>query len=102
MGRIDLVTLSSCETGLTDPKMERDVFGIARALFFAGATKIIAPLWMVHDQATAELMRAFHAAYFADTPAVIALQRAQRELIRTEKYRHPFYWSGFVLTGGGK
>jgi CHAT domain-containing protein len=102
MRQVDLVSLSSCETGLTDPEVERDVFGIARALFFAGAKKIVAPLWMVHDQATAELMRAFHGAYAGDVPAVFALQQAQRELMRTEKYRHPFYWSGFILIGAGK
>jgi CHAT domain-containing protein len=99
MRRIDLVTLSSCESGLTDPEVPRDLFGIARALFVAGAKTIVAPLWAVDDRATAEYMRAFHASYARNVPAVLALQQAQAALQRTDKYRHPFYWSAFVLTG---
>lgn len=99
MSHIDLVTLSSCESGLTDPNVPRDVFGIARALFFAGVKSMVAPLWAVHDQATAEFMQAFHTAYGQNTPAVLALQQAQRSLVKTERYRHPYYWSAFVLTG---
>ena len=102
MHRIDLVTLSSCETGLTDPNVPRDVFGIVRALFFAGAKTIVAPLWAVDDMATAEYMKAFHTAYGRNVPAVLALQQAQGALLHTERYRHPFYWSAFVLTGAAR
>ena len=99
MSRVDLVTLSSCETGLTDMRMPRDTFGIARALFFAGAKSLVAPLWAVDDQATSEYMKAFHAAYARNVPAVLSLQQAQAALRRGERYRHPYYWSAFVLTG---
>ncbi len=102
MRTVDLVTLSSCETGLTDPVVPRDVFGIERALFFAGAKTIVAPLWSVHDRATAEFMRTFHTAYQRDLPAVMALQHAQRALMQTPSYQHPFYWAAFVLTGAAR
>ncbi len=102
MKHVDLVTLSSCESGLTDQSVQRDVFGISRALFFAGVKRMITPLWVVHDQATAEFMHAFHTAYRQNMPAVLALQEAQRSLLKTEKYRHPFYWSAFVLTGAAR
>jgi len=99
MRHVDLVTLSSCETGLSDPKFERDVFGISRALFFAGAKRVVAPLWAIHDRSTAEFMRELHTAYARKMPAVHALQRAQLAFISGKRYRHPFYWSAFVLTG---
>jgi CHAT domain-containing protein len=99
MRDIALVTLSSCESGLTDPDVPRDIFGIARALFVAGAGTIVAPLWAVEDRATTEYMRTFHAAYARNVPAVVALQQAQGALRRNAKYGHPFYWSAFVLTG---
>jgi CHAT domain-containing protein len=99
MSHLDLITLSSCESGLTDPKLARDVFGIHRALFFAGAKRIVAPLWVVQDQSTAEFMQAFHHAYFEKQPAVLSLQRAQHALMKTTQYHHPYYWSAFVLTG---
>ncbi len=102
MKHIDLVTLSSCEAGLTDPMYQRDVFGIARALFFAGAQRVVAPLWAVNDQGTAAFMREFHTAYAHKMPAVLALQQAQRTFIAGKKYRHPYYWSAFVLTGAAR
>lgn len=102
MKHVDLVTLSSCETGITDPKLQRDVFGITRALFFAGAKRVVAPLWAVHDQGTAEFMREFHTFYAHKTPAVFALQQTQRTFITSKKYRHPFYWSAFVLMGAAR
>ena len=100
MRHVDLVTLSSCESGLTDPKTPRDVFGIARALFFSGAGAMVAPLWAVDDRATAAFMQAFHAAYARGVTAVHALPQAQGALRRTPQHRHPYYWSAFVLTGG--
>jgi CHAT domain-containing protein len=30
-----------------------------------------------------------------------ALQRAALPLLRGVRYRHPFYWAGFVLIGDG-
>jgi CHAT domain-containing protein len=102
MSRVDLVTLSSCETGLTDMRLPRDTFGIARALFFAGARSVVAPLWAVNDQATAEYMKSFHAAYARNVPAVLSLQQAQAALRRGERHRHPYYWSAFVLTGASR
>ena len=102
MTRVDLVTLSSFETGLTVPEVPRDIFGIARALFVAGAKSLVAPLWAVNDQATAEYMKTFHSAYARNVPAVLAVQQAQAALRRGDKYRHPFYWAPFVLTGAAR
>lgn len=99
LGRIDLVTLSSCESGLLDQRRPRDVFGIGRSLFFAGAKSVVAPLWSVEDQSTADAMQAFHAAYGRGLPAVLALKQAHGTLRASARYSHPFYWSGFVLTG---
>jgi len=100
MRHLDLVTLSSCETGLLDPSLPRDTFGIARSLFFAGAKSIVAPLWAVNDQANRRLHDVVpHGVTPAAWPAVLALQQAQGALRHSERYRHPFYWSGFVLTG---
>jgi len=47
-------------------------------------------------------MRAFHAAYGRNVPAVLAMQQAQGSLLRTDRYRHPFYWAAFVLTGAAR
>lgn len=100
LGRMKLVTLSSCETGRTDPKRYRDVFGILRTLFFSGAQRVLAPLWSVIDEPTADLMQGFYKALTDDLPAASALREAQLSLIHSRRFRHPFYWAGFVLVGG--
>ena len=100
MSRVELITLSSCEAGLTDPKSERDVFGILRPLLFAGVKKVVTPLWQIQDAAVGEFMQVFYRAYADNRPAVLSLQSAQSAFIRNEKYRHPHYWAGLVLTGG--
>ena len=69
LGHIQLVSLSSCETGLTDQNLDRDVFGIVRALMFAGVDSVVAPLWSVQDEATAILISDFHAQFAKKLPA---------------------------------
>jgi CHAT domain-containing protein len=100
LNKIHLVTLSSCETGLKSGRYPRDMFGILRALFYGGAHNVIAPLWSVQDRATSRLIQAFYSHYTTNGRLAQALQQAQQSMIRNPKFRHPFYWSGFVLTGG--
>lgn len=97
---IKLVTLSSCETGLKDYDRLRDVFGIMRGLFFGGAHQVMAPLWSVQDRATAQLIQTFYTAMAKNGRADVSLQHAQQSMIHHGKFQHPFYWAGFVLTGG--
>jgi len=95
---VKLVTLSSCQTGMKDPRHPRDVFGIVRALFFSGAHRVLAPLWAVQDRATAKLEQEFYKNQQNHGIPAIALQKAQSTLIAHPKYNHPYYWAGFVLT----
>jgi CHAT domain-containing protein len=30
-----------------------------------------------------------------------ALRKAEFELLASPQYKHPFYWAGFVIIGGG-
>jgi CHAT domain-containing protein len=99
LSKIPLITLSSCETGLSDIEKYRDVFGILRALLFAGSKSVIAPLWAVQDNATSSLIQNFYKNYSSGNNALIALQKAQISAIRNDEYKHPFYWSGYIFTG---
>jgi CHAT domain-containing protein len=33
--------------------------------------------------------------------AADALREAQLKMLKTQVYRHPFYWAGFVVVGNG-
>lgn len=101
----DLVVLSACQTGLgrgyrRDVPPGDDWVGLVRAFLYAGAGAVVASLWPVEDRATAQLMARFYNALRAGRPAVAALGDAQRALINEDELGHPFYWAGFILTGG--
>jgi CHAT domain-containing protein len=76
------------------------VSGLALALRAAGARRLIASLWSVDDDATAQLMRRFYEAVVQDgAPFGHALAVAKRKLIASRRWQHPFYWAPFVLIG---
>jgi CHAT domain-containing protein len=100
LSHVELVTLSTTAPGLFEYKYQRDAIGIIRPLFFAGAKRVLAPLWNTADEPAGEFMKAFYHSYAKSISAPSALQQAQLSFMRSEKYRHPHYWATFVLTEG--
>ena len=69
----------------------------------AGVPLIVASLWPVDSEATAELMISFQRHRKMDgVPTAEALRRAQEEMIESNdpRYRRPYYWASFVTIGG--
>lgn len=93
----DLVTLSACETGLGKVLNGDDIIGLTRGFLFAGSSNVIASLWEVDDAATSELMQAFYRNLTVGKSKLESLRDAQRKIL--QKYKHPFFWAAFVLTG---
>lgn len=100
----DLVTLSACETGLGRDAAGEGLIGLTRAFQYAGARAVLASLWVVSDRSTAELMRRFYTRLRAGQPKDVALQQAQRELLRSGDpgLAHPYHWAAFELIGDGR
>lgn len=96
----DLVVLSACDTGLGTELEGEGLIGMTRAFQYAGAKSIIVSLWEVNDESTAVLMSAFYRELRRGTTKDVALQRATAAVRRNPKWRHPYYWSPFVLVGG--
>ncbi|MBU6272774.1 MAG: CHAT domain-containing protein [Betaproteobacteria bacterium] len=95
----DLVTLSACETGLGSVLRGDDVLGLARGFLYAGSRNIVASLWEVDDDATAQLMKSFYQRLLAGTSRRQALREAQLAL--RKDFPDPFFWAAFGLTGAG-
>jgi CHAT domain-containing protein len=95
----DLVILSACETKQGERVPGEGVFALSRGFFAAGARRVVASLWPVHDQATAELMSAFFAELGRFDDPAAALCKAKQAVRSQEKWSDPFYWAPFVLTG---
>ena len=105
-----LVVLSACETGVStglmgDVPSGHDLVSFPRAFLSAGASAVVSSLWLVEDEATADLMSLFYAHLASDvfrSPGV-ALHRAQREFLASAQSSglksHPFYWAAFGVTG---
>ncbi|HEV3197614.1 MAG TPA: CHAT domain-containing protein [Bryobacteraceae bacterium] len=98
--RADMVVLSGCETGLGDGGPGEGLIGMSWALFIAGSPTTVASQWKVESDSTSQLMVDFHRNLHRATKAQ-ALQQAALEVMKKPEYRHPFYWSGFVLMGEG-
>jgi CHAT domain-containing protein/tetratricopeptide (TPR) repeat protein len=99
----ELAVLSACQTALGRNMRGEGMIGLTRGFMFAGARRVVASLWQVDDEATAELMKRFYEGMFKDklSPAA-ALRRAQSEMARGAagaRFRSPYYWAGFVLQG---
>lgn len=94
----DLVVLSACQTGLGKELSGEGLIGLTRAFQYAGAHSVVASLWSVDDRRTADLMRRFYTSLRGGASKDVALQTAQREMIRSTA-SHPFYWAAFTLSG---
>jgi CHAT domain-containing protein len=95
----DLVTLSSCDTGLGRELAGEGVLSLARAFQYAGARSVVASLWSIPDRSTALLMQLFYAGLARGLDKDEALRRAQLVLLRRPETSHPFHWAAHQLAG---
>jgi len=103
--RSHLVFLSGCETALgagagTGFAPGEDYATLARAFLYAGARNVIATLWRVEDRGAAEFAARFYR-HLSAVPAAEALALAQRDMLAEPRWRAPYYWAGYVLSGDG-
>jgi CHAT domain-containing protein len=91
-----LVTLSACETAVSDRSNGDDLVGLVRGFLFAGAQNVIATLWEINDEATGTLMARFYRTLESTHSVPESLRQAQLETLKT--YPNPFYWAAFLPT----
>jgi len=102
----DLVYLSGCETGRagawsTGFETSEDYATLAQAFLYAGAPNVIATLWKVPDDGAAAFAARFYEALAHGDP-VEALAAAQRDMLSDPRYRAPYYWAAYQVTGAGR
>jgi CHAT domain-containing protein/Flp pilus assembly protein TadD len=105
----DLVVLSACDTALGKIEKGEGMIGLTWALFVAGVPNTVVSQWTVDSSSTTELMIQFHKKLklllsdsTSRTPIPDALRAAALNLLKTDEYRHPFYWAPFVVIGSGE
>ena len=96
----NLITLSACESGLSQISVADELVGFSRGLFFAGAASVMLSLWQVADNSTSSLMENFYWHYIQNkSTKTRALQLAMQAIRSHQEYAHPFYWAPFVVMG---
>lgn len=94
---VQLLALSACQTAAGD---DRAALGLAGVAVKAGARSALATLWSVSDTATSQLIGDFYRQLGkAGQNKAEALRNAQMSIMSDRRYRHPYYWSPFLLIG---
>src|ERR1044072_4323946 len=96
----DLAVLSACETGNGRISPGEGVMGMSWAFFVAGTRSMVVSQWRVNSASTSQLMKNFYEALALRRNGgnkSEALREASIRLLKRPRYRHPFYWAGFVL-----
>jgi CHAT domain-containing protein len=97
-----LVVLSACQSGLGRYYRGEGIVSLIRPFLSSGVPTVVASLWPVNSEATANLMIEFHRVRTLDhMQTAVALRAAQIEMIRSKLHQHPFYWAPFILVGAG-
>lgn len=103
----DLAVLSACETARGRVGAGEGVIGMSWAFFVAGVRTTVVSQWKVNSASTSQLMVNFYKALKAEhvlgaETKATALRAAAISLMRDQRYRHPFYWAGFVMMGSNE
>ena len=103
--RARVVVLSACQTGIEHTYRGEGAISLARPFLVAGVPIVIASLWAVDSDVTAELMINFHKHRKQDPDrisTVEALRRAQLDMIHKPQPnpQEVFGWAAFTAIGG--
>lgn len=94
---VELLTLSACQTAVGDDKA---ALGLAGVAIKSGARCALASLWYIDDEATSKLLTNFYDELKKpEVSKAKAIQIAQVNLLRQNKFSHPAFWSSFLLIG---
>jgi len=102
---VDWAVLSACNTGNGELRDGEGVLGLQRAFRVAGAHSVILTLWPVDDDATRRFMHGLYAERLGrHSSTADAIWNSSRELLLERraagKSTNPWYWAGFVGSGG--
>jgi CHAT domain-containing protein len=102
---VDWAVLSACNTGVGELHDGEGVLGLQRAFRVAGAHSVVMSLWPVGDEVTQRFMSELYKQRLSEHATTAdALWTSARKLLKEQraagKSTHPWYWAGFVGSGG--
>ncbi|RXR30164.1 CHAT domain-containing protein [Flavobacterium piscinae] len=99
---LDLLVLSACETGYGKNIEGEGIMSLSRAFTYSGVAATIHSLWQIPDKQGGEIMHFFYdylAEGFSKSEALQLAKLKFLKSVKAEELKHPYYWSGFVLSG---
>jgi CHAT domain-containing protein len=106
--RASLVTLSGCETGVSQNRPGDELIGLTRAFLYARASSVLVSLWSVADESTEYFMSRFYENLLG-TPGNLlgtpghgkadAFQAAMTDTMRVSGWASLYHWAPFALIG---
>jgi len=97
----ELTMLSACDTGKGISQSGKSVQSISQAFSFAGSSSLTMSYFKIPDEQTAAIDDFFITNLKKGSRIDEALRLSNIEYLNktSEKYAHPFYWSGMALLG---
>lgn len=93
----ELVTLSACETGISEVFAGEELLGLTRGFLSAGARAMVVSLWAVNDKAATKMMPLLYKKIIAGVSPPEALRQMQLDAVW--RGQHPALWGAFVYLG---
>ena len=94
-----IVYLSACESGIAEVEPGDEMFGLVRALMYAGATSLVLSRWLVEDKVGPIFVEEFHRQLLEGKKSVaVALRNARRKVFNDDPLKFTD-WAVFSLHG---
>jgi CHAT domain-containing protein len=95
--RTRLVVLAACSTAGGEPVGPEGLAPLVRPIIAANVPAVVGTLWNVKDATAKDLMLSLHCHYRNGDDVAVALQKAQRAMLR--KQVPAMYWAPFQVVG---
>jgi CHAT domain-containing protein len=104
--KANLAVVSGCETTLGKEINGEGFNSLSRGLLSQGVGSVIGTIWSISDRATPVFMKEFYTNLRDMNGNVSKALNATKSNFATQarfrRYRHPYYWAGFVLTSSNR
>jgi CHAT domain-containing protein len=94
-----LAVLSACATGAQEASWNHPMQSIVETLGALGVPEVVATRWQIDSEASVPFIDAFYGGIAKGNTVAMALTSARRVQFGNLKYRNPYYWGAYYVTG---
>jgi CHAT domain-containing protein len=91
--------LSACATGTREASWNHPLQSIVETFGALGVPEVVATRWQIDSEASVPFIDAFYGGLSKGNTVAMALTSARRVQFENSKYRNPYYWGAYYVTG---